>query len=485
MKFSNKNLLILGLSSLLIASFSLTACSNSSTKVKEETPVITEDNKESETKVADEKVTENQEGKIKFNDYASKVATLVKENWPSMNKVWPTYNYENHNFVLFYLNDETGEPIEAVLINSSGFRKLEKSEYENISYPNAEGYTEIEFENKPSIAMSVDDYSMNQNDSVNQIYKTATHELVHFYYQSEINVTEGSSRYQSYPIDKNPRLIRRMLYARLIDAFENPDKEDEYLSKAKFWLDKYNLEYKSESDGIRSTDIAESIARFSENLSTFIGKELSQEEIKDELNKSIPKDIYFISADGESYEIGNVAAYILDRKSPEWKNHFYSSEKNVEEYLLKDVKPLEDTMDTEIEKGATKEVDDNNINAKEQLKDIVAASVNKSIPYLHLDTSKTLGSFTAETMYEYENLFLLSSYSNRFETSGKKIELNSISVIEGNDENEKYVRIPLTMDFKLKDDVLTIDSKNLKIDGIKVETSSEDGRTIYKIVVDK
>ena len=97
-----------------------------------------------------------------------------------MHKVWPGYAYTNHNFLIFYL-DEEGAVKEAKLLNVNENRALEKKEYENITPPNPEGYDQIQFQNKPSIVMSVDDTVMETENSVNELYKTATHEIVHFY----------------------------------------------------------------------------------------------------------------------------------------------------------------------------------------------------------------------------------------------------------------------------------------------------------------
>ena len=119
-----------------------------------------------------------------------------------------------------------------------------------------------------------------------------------------------------YPIEREPRIFRRMIYTRLIQAFENPDRQDAYLSKAKFWLDKYNTEFKSEADRIRVTDIAEATARYTENLGMFIGKNLSKGDLRKEADRLIKKEHIFIAADKESYEIGYVAGLILDEKDP-------------------------------------------------------------------------------------------------------------------------------------------------------------------------
>ncbi|MGP1577064.1 MAG: hypothetical protein ACTTH7_06185 [Treponema sp.] len=233
-----------------------------------------------------------------------------------MHKVLHGYNYTNHNFIIFYL-DEEGAVKAAKLLNINENRNLEAKEYEEITPPNPEGYDQIQFQDKPSIVMSVDNEVMEAEDSVNELYKTATHEMVHFYYQKDVQASADSSRSQIYPIESDPRGLRRMLYTRLIQAFENPDKQDEYLGKAKFWLDKYNTEFKSEADSIRATDIAEATARYTENLGMFIGKNVSKEAVRTEAEKFIRKEQIFMSADRESYEIGYVAALIFDEKKSE------------------------------------------------------------------------------------------------------------------------------------------------------------------------
>lgn len=294
-----------------------------------------------------------------------------------------------------------------------------------------------------------------------------------------------SNRYQVFPINKEPRLIRRMLYTRLIEAFENPDNEEEYLGKAKFWLDKYNSEHKEEANMIRATDIAEATARYSENLSMVIGNNLSPEEQTKEVEKDIMRTEIFTSADTESYEIGYVAALVLDRKDPNWKNSFYETGKNVEEVLLENVKPIEDTVDSKIEDELSKEIDIVNAESEKTLENVISSLKDKSVPYLHIDTTDRISSFTAESMYQYNGANALSKYSNKFETQGKTIDIKNISVLDANDQLSEAIRIPLTMDHEIKDGVLTVDSENLKVDGVKVETSEEDGRTIYSLKVEK
>lgn len=430
-----------------------------------------------------QKTQQKAKSQADFSHYADQVSQLVKLNWPAMNKVWPTYDYTQHNFVLFYLDDQ-GLIKEARLLNAKENRKLKKEEYEKITPPNPEGYDQLTFEGKPSIVMSVDDTVMQQKNSVKELYKTATHEMVHFYYQSGIQTSADSSRSQIYPIEKTPRLYRQMLYSRLIQAFENPDKEAEYLGKAKYWLDKYNSEFKSEADGIRATDIAEATARYSENFGTFVGKNLSAQEQRKEAEKAIPKEQIFLAADKESYEIGYVAALILDQKDPNWKESYYATGKGIPEVLLEAVSPIADEPDKELADKITEKIKTSNQDAQGKLKDIIAAKDDSAVPYLHLDVSKGSKSFYAESMFRYQDLSVMAGYSSSFKVGGQAISIQNTAIISGYETENQYIRIPLTMKYTIKDGKLTIDSDKVKAEGIPVQTSKEGDRTIYSAVAE-
>ena len=469
-KFKKTKSVCIALAAAMVASAFLTACAGSPVKGH------------AGTSAKDEEITSKISNDISFDIYVDRLSELVTVNWPAMYKVWPGYDYTNHNFLIFYL-DEKGVVKEAKLLNVNENRSLRKKEYENITPPNPEGYDQIQFQAKPSIVMSVDDAVMKAEDSVNELYKTATHEMVHFYYQKDVQTSAESSRSQIYPIEREPRILRRMIYTRLIQAFEKPDRQDEYLGKAKFRMDKYNDEYKSEADRIRATDIAEATARYTENFGIFIGKNLSQEDIRKEADKFIRKEQIFIAADKESYEIGYVAGLILDEKNPNWKENFYATGKGIPEVLLANVTPIPDELDKKIEDNITKKVNSTNKADADKLKDVITAKDNTDIPLLHLDVSKASKSFYAESMYRYQNLPVMAGYSSTFTVKGKNVEIKDTAIISGYEEEHQCVRIPLTMKYDSKGGILTIDSPPLKADGIQVKTSKENGRIIYSAEV--
>ncbi len=437
-------------------------------------------NQEITAEKSKEKSTENNASDVNFEKFVSGVHENIKAHWPHMDKVWPTYDYKNHNFILLKLNDDQSIS-EAWVMNSNEKRKLKESEYGKITAPQPGGYSELKFEGKPSIAMSVDDSTMDEKDSVNEIYRIGTHELVHFYYQKLSNSDSEADRSQKYPSDGTPRIYRRMIYDNLIKAYEEPDKDEEYLSKAKYWLDKWKTEYEDEYKAIKSTDIAEGTARYSENLSMFITDKISDEEFRTSAIKEIKRPESFDTADEESYEIGYVAALILDKKQPDWKEKFYEEGKTIEEKLLENTKPTEEEADAERKDKITKSTEAFNSKVKENLKDIIKAEEDKNIPYLKINVTEASSSFKSEGMVLYKDNQVLPNYINNYKVDGNSLNINKVSVLDEVDEDQLYVLLPLTMEHEYKDGKLKIDSETIKADSIKAEKSEENGRVIYKV----
>ncbi len=415
-----------------------------------------------------------------FASFTNSLHQEIKAHWPHMNKVWPTYQYDNHNLILFRLTDD-GNVAEAVLLNTKEQRKLKKSEYKNITPPQDGGYEEIKFDGKPSLAMSVTQKSVDEKNSVDTFYRVATHEFVHFYYQNEAMVgVNGENRSQSFPIEKAPRLYRQMIYQNLIKAYDNPSQEQDYLGKAKYWLEKWQTEFPNEYQSIKSTDIAESIARYSDNLSTFVEADTTAAQIYKNADKDIKRNELFYSADAESYEIGFVAALILDQNTPDWKASFYQEKMTVEEKLLKDLPSMAEEMNAEIEAKVSASIEEYNTEVLSSIQDIIDAKKDKGVPYLKIDVTNSTSSMIAEEIITYEEEQITIGYSNQFAVGKKSIVIDNANVYERiDDDGNLFLYIPLQMPYELNSEVLTVASEKLEVDGIKVSAYEENGRTIY------
>jgi hypothetical protein len=231
--------------------------------------------------------------------------------------------------------------------------------------------------------------------------------------------------------------------------------------------------------------MAEAPAKYTDNLATFITREMTADDIYKEAGKHIDRDSIFYSADAESYEIGNVAALLLDKQSTGWKDSYYRDKQTIEEKLLADVQPIEDTIDPDIENKLTTALDQYNEQTKDEIADIIETEATKDIPYLKLDISASTSSMSAAAMLSYEDKEIIVRYANQFSVDGKTVELDGVNVIDSyTDDGRSYLYIPLPNDATFADDQLTVESDKLKIDGIKATLGDEDGRKVYQAIVD-
>lgn len=423
-------------------------------------------------------VTEKAAPASGFQEFSKALHQEITTNWPSMNKVWPGLDYDNMNLVLFNLGED-GEVQEAYLLNTKTMRKLDEKEYQSLTPPNPGGYAEIKFEGKKGLSMSVDQETMKDKKALDTTYRIATHEPVHFYYQGEAEFDPNSDRSQAFPVDKTPRIYRNMLYHNLVLAYEKEGQEQEYLGKAKYWLEKWKSSFPQEYKEIHSTDIIEAPARYIDNFGTFIGKATTKEALAQEGNKNISRGKVFISSDDESYELGYVAALILDQKNPDWKANYYRQKMSIDEILLKDVAQVSEPVNSDIEARITKEVNTYNEKVGTEIQDIVKAHQDKNIPYLKLDITESTSSMSSTGIIRYGKEQVAVNYVNSFKVDNKAVEVNKTNVYDIGDPNGNLlIMIPLTMPYELNKDVLTVKSDKLKIDGIKVQSTTEDGRTV-------
>lgn len=417
-----------------------------------------------------------------IEDCVTQVYKKIQLHWGSMYKVWPGLNYENHNLLLFKLdNDDNIEKI--WLINTKEKREVLKEEVKRIEAPMVFGYSEIEFQGKPSIMMSIDDSVLKTEGlSYEFIYDIATHELVHFYYQPESSLKFQGDRGTQYPIDYEPRLFRKMIILNLCKAFETKDKEKEkYLSKAKYWLEKWKSEYKDEYKAIQNTDIVEGSVKYIECFGTIIKANITPEELERAIKLKLPSDIFYLSVDAESYTLGYIAGVLLDISYLDWKNKYYENNKTPVDILLDRVKPIEEVANKEEENNIKKLVKERNQEIALEIEDIVKAQKNIEIPYLKIKESYMSGSFSTEGFYSYKNQSISSNVSCTFKINNQKIVLKDISVINVKNDNKEYMLIPLLSGYNENGDALEVNNSKINGSATIKKIIENDGRVVFLI----
>lgn len=416
-----------------------------------------------------------------FEGLVGQVHRRVEKHWPHMDQVWPGLDYTRHNLVLFHVDDEL-KAKDAWLVSATEKRQLSAEEYKDLTLPQPGGYGSLTFQGKPSISISLDDYSVKLWGEDEQTFRTATHELVHFYYQNQINQMGSGGRAQVYPVDAQPRYYRQMIFQRLIKAFEDPAQREDSLSKARHWLNKWQEEYPEEAEAIRLTDLVEGGAQYVENMGAMAGEGASGEAFDQLAAKSIQREELFPSADGESYELGYVAGLLLDKTRPGWKEGIYGNGMSPVEMLLKDVKAAAEPDDPAIKAAVTEDIKEINAIAAEDLADIIKVQADKAISMLKINVKDTSTSYQARGNYLVDGEDVITGLGAQYQAGNGVIDIRGLGayVQYSEAEGESFV-IPLTMSHEVKDSVLNIQSDKLIVDGVKVQETKENGRMVYTV----
>lgn len=351
-----KRLLVLILIGLLVSPIGLSACqsqpaSNAPETVSSDTPAIVQ-----------------------------QTARQIQRHWPHMAQVWPGLDYDRHNLILFVIDDDN-QVQQAWQISTQATNQLTSEEYANLAVPQDGGFEKLDFAGQPSISASLSQRSL-ATTNPEEFYRFITHELVHLYYQAQADQSMGeTSRSQQYPVEIEPRLYRQMIYQNLIKAYREPDKQADHLGRARYWHDLWKAKYPEEYRTIKAIDIAEATARYIENISAFIGQQTSPDEFLDKASQAIETDQLYTEASAESYELGYVAGLILDRTQPDWKQTFYQQNVSVDEWLLKDVKPIDQEPDPELKHKLSGKIEQYNQSVQARISHLISAQSDQTIPY--------------------------------------------------------------------------------------------------------
>lgn len=480
MKLTGKTLVVSALTLALLLSVSCQKQGSPGEVKNSPTPdPVKETPAESHQEDQGQKEKQGAEGtKVDTESFVAQLQAKLAKHWPHMKELWPKMDYEEHPLILVHVNDDLTAK-QAWVLTTKEVRKLEEKELKGMEIPTPGGYNQEEFQGKPAIILALDDHEFSLPDALNQNYRLATHELVHFYHQEMSDENLEGSRAQEYPLVATPRVYRRMIYTHLIAAYENPQEAEKHLGKAKYWMDKWATEFPDEYRDIKATDIAEGTAKYIENLADFVGDGLDQQGKRQKAIENIQKQQLFESADSESYELGYVAALLLDEKQPDWKNNFYQEEKTLLEKLLEKVSPIQEEMDPAVEKEATSYVEELNEDAKENLKDVLAAYEDKSVPYLKIAIPPSAPSYSIQDHFRYKKTDIMTNYANLFKVGDTQVEIRMLNLMQEMRGDHIYLLIPLNMEYKVTEGKLSISTDKLKIQDLPVEKNDVDGRTVY------
>ena len=448
----------------LLVAFALSSCA-------------TKQNVSQDNNSLDVEITENQRNLDMTNpdNFLNTLQAEIVSKWPHLGKIWPGLDFSNIGVIVFFL-DKEDKTSTAWLLTSSEMRELKPEEYEGIEPPFKGLFDELNFNGINTIVFATDIEEFDK--PATDFYKFMTHELVHFYFQDEVDQSENSSRDEIYPINYNSKNYRNMILKRLSDAIlANTDElTQENIQKAAFWYNKWKTEFPGEVDSIREIDIAEGHANYIGLLATLADKDsITRENVQQLVT---PTQGAYTTIDSISYPLGLVSLYLLELKDPNLKNTFLASKKSPVEFLLDDVTPIDDTEDEKLANELKEEIEKVNKTAGEDIQNIITGLADKNVPYLKVNGNYGIGSISLSGFLSYEGTSIYVNYTAEY----KQDESNSLTIRELSSINDsgRSIIIPLTPDlnFEIKDDVMTLNNEALK-GSLRVTTSVEDGRTIY------
>lgn len=428
---------------------------------------------------------------------AQQVQAQVTRHWPHMDRAWPGLDYTQHNLVLLY-QDASAHVRAAWVLSTRGMRQLEAGEYQDLPVPQPRGYADITFQGQPSLVMGFDDETLADPRGVAEIYRTATHEIVHFYYQMAASMEVGmdqapldqtlvedvaflegpSGRAQPYPVDARPRMYRMMMYRNLVRAYDEPAHADAAIGQASYWFNRWQQEYPEESQNTHMIDADEGMARYIENMGVVVGHENGNP------GDHIEREPDFPSADAESYELGFVAALLLNQRQPAWKQDFAQAYKSPLQMLLEGIAAREEPLDTQVRGQVQAMVDRLNADAEVQLTNVLQAQADNSVPWLYLDASQVVSSFSARGNLLVNGEEVFTGFSAEYRAGSGTIRLREATVVMCQTSGQAMlIAVPLTMEHEHADALLTIDTEQVQVNGVQVEAGSQDGRSIYEVKV--
>lgn len=133
-------------------------------------------------------------------------------------------------------------------------------------------------------------------------------------------------------------------------------------------------------------------------------------------------------------------------------------------------------------RAVQEEVETVNREVGEQLPDVLRAQKDKAVAYLRINIGETANSYEASGNYLVDGEDVITSFGSQYRVGEGSISIRKTSLImQFSPQDEPILCLPLTMAHEVKDGVLNVDSDNIKIQNVKVDTAEVDGRTVYNV----
>lgn len=289
-------------------------------------------------------------------EYVDAVRLAVQKVWPRLNTVWGTDIYNDLRLVM-------ADKEQAWAIDSKSIISIPYEEIKKRSLPVEFMYfKKIDWSDKrPTLFVSMGEFLptdegtvfRSEGRSIPFLFNLATHEAFHYFVQDNIwKKAEGGkiTRATPFPLEATPRLYRNSIIHALYASLRG---EPDGLAHARYWYELWMKHYPEEVMNIRQTDIDEGTARYVELSAEVMAKDAPLDSpmfdhlIMEKLNSD--GHSLYTSADSESYIIGAMAGFILNREKINWQPRVISG-KTPLELIMENVSPVKQAPDRNLEK---------------------------------------------------------------------------------------------------------------------------------------
>jgi hypothetical protein len=320
-------------------------------------------------------------------------------------------------------------------------------------------------------------------------YALATHEAFHSYVQRAhearrwpaLDQRLSISRSGDYPAQGTPRVYRAMVYNSLVQAYQDPDQQQQHLAAAAYWHNRWIEEFPTDAGRRAPGDIAEGTARYFEYMMRGIaaGDEAARKAF---LDAEIRPATHPMDAEDELYEIGAVAGLLLDRLGRDWKEPMAQGSDSPSTVLLKDVEPSpQPEPPQELRQAADSQAQQVNDQLKPAIDPLIAAYKDTSVALLVIPAGTgSVGVGGYFLVPALDGKAVAVGITGSLNTPSGSIESKGRTFIVDQTSGQSMYVLPLTPDTKH-----TLEGSQLTLNGdtvtgkTQVRTEPETGRTIY------
>ncbi|MGF6094280.1 hypothetical protein [Pseudomonas sp. 18175] len=383
--------------------------------------------------------------------YVKRMAAASATAWPKLatiERLRKQTGFYAHAQILVY------DGVNAWMVDANGYRPVSAGPVQALGLSSHyKTFEKLSWEGRPTVYMGLGQALPEQEAqrmlgnpaAVPELFALATHEAFHFFGQAQWQLNSGS-RAVRYPAQPQPRQYRQHLISALHGALRG---EADALGKARYWHDRWQLEFAQEAQEISYYDIVEGTAEYIEGLARILASGAADEPktwAKTQLER-FPSTA-FLPLDGESYALGALAIYLLDRKDPDGWQAIIAGQTPAQR-LLASVPAIVDVPDPALNQRIAGAVTEGNRNLESVIDPLITQLNHPGTRRLLVPMASIVGSIGMGGSYQVEQApgEVFVEFMAQFSPSGGRITFEgaavALTISQSCGEESGFVVVPI------------------------------------------